>query len=122
MARKSSEWTPEMSQAWVTWARIGIGQIFYVCYVPNHSGPIGFVWGTGHGDRKEGRFEVSGSYVEPWARRHGVRTFINKTIFTHYPVIVSNHGSKEGGLAFLKASGYRRSKQLRCWYLERRSK
>ncbi|HZC24696.1 MAG TPA: hypothetical protein VE866_15250 [Candidatus Binatia bacterium] len=70
----AEKWKPDLSQAWVTWQRIGMGQLIYVLFVPNHLAPVGFVWGFPHGDRKLGRFEVAGSYVEPWARRGGVRT------------------------------------------------
>src|SRR5207237_874484 len=80
------KWKPDIKGAWVTWAAIGFGQMIYVLYVPNHTSPIGFVWG--HGDETR-CFEVYGSFVEPWARRNGVRTRINQTIFEHADVIVT---------------------------------
>ena len=104
-----------MKGAWVTWAQIGIGQLIYALYVPNHTAPIGFVWGHSQGEQ----FCTSGSFVQPWARRFGVRSRINNEIFTHFAVITTVSGSKEGGKQFLKASGYRWSKPMRCFYLER---
>lgn len=95
------------------------GQSMYICYVPAYFAPVGFVWGIGDSRRV---FEVAGSYTEPWARRHGVRTRINEAIFRDYLVIRTNYGSPEGGGAFMKAQGYKFSKVLRCYYKMRLTK
>jgi hypothetical protein len=113
------KWKPEMTGAWVTWARIGFGQFIFALYVPNYGWPIGFVWGMGHGEGKDSRFDVAGSFVQPWARRCGVRTRLNEEIFKLFAVIASNHGSKSGGLAFMKASGYKRDRSANMWVLHR---
>ncbi len=115
MKKKAEEWKPDLAQAWVTWASIGFAQTIYVLYVPNHQSPVGMVWGWGRGDR----FEVAGSFVPPWSRRFGIRTRINKTIFENFKTISTLHGSKEGGARFLKASGYKWSDELSCFYLPR---
>lgn len=115
MSRVDRKWKPEMSGAWVSWAKMGFGQIIYVLYVPNHLFPVGFVWGVGDANRC---FRSGGSFVQPWARRNGVRTRLNETIHEHWDVIHTTGGAKEGGgLAFLKATGYKWHKQARLFYL-----
>lgn len=115
---KNKPWKPEMAGAWVTWSRIGFGQMVYVCYVPNFTHPVGLVWGHPQGER----FCVAGSFTNLAARRCGVRSKINDVIFTHYACISTVTGSKDGGRSFLKGAGYRHSKAMRCFYLERPSK
>ena len=112
---RNDKWKPEMANAWVTWVRIGFGQLIYLLYVHNHTLPIGLVWGYAEGKR----FIVGGSFVQPFARRQGVRTRINDAIFEHLSVISTSAGSKEGGRAFLKARGYRFDKRMKCFFLQR---
>jgi len=114
---KATKWKPKMDGAWVSYVAIGFGQMMWFCYVPNCIAPIGFVWGwaTGKG------FHVAGSFVQPWARRNGVRSRINDAIFQHYRVISTSSGSKEGGKQFLKAKKYKRNELLDLFYLERPS-
>jgi len=113
-------WKPEIEKAWVTWVSIGFGQMLYACYVPNNPFPIGFAWGSAaNHDGKYSSFHVAGSFVPTWARRRGVRTRINQAIFEHHYLITTVSGSKDGGLKFLKAAGYRYSKQTGLWYLRR---
>lgn len=106
---------PDMKNAYVTWSQYGTGQLMYVLFVTTFIAPIGFVWGWPEGNS----FMVAGSYVLPTQRRCGVRTRINKIIFEHYEVIRTIEGSKEGGLAFMKASGYRYHAPSKTWYLKR---
>lgn len=113
-----SKWKPELNGAWVTWAAIGFGQRIYALYVPNHAYPIGLVWGVPEGKC----FQVAGSFVEPWARRCGVRSRLNETIFTHFETLYTGSGSKEGGRQFMRAKKYRRSAALDCFYLQRPSR
>lgn len=115
---KEGKWIPDLAHAWVTWTSIGFAQTMYVLYVPNHQSPVALVWGWGRGQR----FEVAGSFVPDYARRFGCRSHVNKTIFQHFRTISTQHGSKEGGANFLKASGYSRSEALDCFYLERPKK
>jgi hypothetical protein len=112
---KKYKWKPDMSGAWVTWAPIGFGQRVYVAYVPNFAAPVGLVWGAGQGET----FTVAWSYVPPFARRSGVRARINQQILADYRVIATHCGSKDGGEQFIKAQGYKRNKELDCFYLER---
>lgn len=94
--------------AWCTSTTIGFGITLYAYFVREAATPAGFVWGIGHaaGQGRKSRFEVLGSFVCEWARRQGVRTAINKAIGEHYDVITTQNGSADGGLAFLRASGY----------------
>lgn len=112
-------WVPEMSGAWVSWTRIGFGMTLYYLFVPNFAGPLGFVWGVAHG--KE-RFDTYGSFVEATSRRFGVRTRINREIQKYFEVIATDQGTKDGGTAFLKASGYRYNKSARCFVLASKRK
>lgn len=106
----------ELKGAWVTWARIGFGQTIYALYVPSYFAPVGLVWGEG----RTTRFDVYGSFVIPWARRNGVRTRINEEIFKDYKVISTEGASKEGGRQFMKASGYKRNRELDLFYLRKK--
>lgn len=114
---KAGKWKPDMEHAWVTRAEIGFGQSIYVLYVPNHSFPIGLVWGEFQGDPP--KFSVAGSFTPGWVRRWGVRSRINDEIFKQCDLIITEHGSKEGGAQFLKAKKYKWSKELRFYYLQR---
>lgn len=95
------------------------GQQMYICYADAYMFPVGFVWGCGD---SRGVFEGAGSYVEPWARRQGVRTKINEAILRDYPVIRTNYGSEDGGMKFMRKQGYRFSKDLHCYFLHRPKK
>lgn len=118
---KISAWKPDVKNAWVSFVRIGFGQLLYFCFVPNFAGPVGFVWGIGHGAGKTSRFEVYGSYVIPSARRNGVRTRLNTAIHEHFRCITTMSGSREGGLAFLKSQGYKFDPRTTTWFLERKA-
>jgi hypothetical protein len=113
------KWKPDLEHAFVTWAPIDRGQLMYVLYVPNHMSPCGFVWGRISGEGRTSTFETYGSFVQAWARRHGVRTRINQTVFEHVSTIITKHGNKDGGLKFLKARGYRWDDNAQFWYLKK---
>lgn len=115
---KKTTWKPAMADAWVTFVGIGFGQMIYALYVPNHIAPIGFVWGM----RGSKDFNIHGCFVEPWARRFGVMSRINRTLLEHFSVVTTAYGSKEGGAKFLKAAGYKRDERLGVFYLERPKK
>jgi hypothetical protein len=109
-----------MERAWVTWAQIDRGLGMYICYVENHTSPVGFVWGRLAGQGAKSTFETCGSYVPTWARRFGVRSRINETIFQHAATtIITRHGSTEGGMAFLKARGYKWDSNTNYWFLKK---
>lgn len=87
------------------------GTFCVVATVPNYPAPIGIVWYAAAHTRRT--FMVISSYVDPRWRRRGVRTRLNAAIFEGYSPevvdrIVTTHGTKkEGGEAFMKATGYR---------------
>lgn len=111
-------WKPELNGAWVTWAPIGFGQRLYALYVPNHPYPVGLAWGVPAGKC----FHVAGSFVQPWARRCGVRSRLNEGIFASFQTIATGHGSNEGGRQFIRAKKYERHQALDCFYLKRPKK
>jgi len=80
--------------------------------------PLASVWGRVTGGEKV-RFETLHSYTVPFARRQGLRAMVNEHIFARLgvDVIVSGDGTHEGGLEFLKASGYKLHKPTGTWYL-----
>jgi hypothetical protein len=119
LKKKIEKWKPEIEKAWVPWISIGFGQTLYACYVPNNAFPVGLVWGQGTNHGKYSSFEVAGLFVPAWVRRHGVRTRINEELLKHYELITTVGGSKDGGLKFLKATGYRYTKNTGLWYLRR---
>jgi hypothetical protein len=116
------KWKPELERAHITWSPIDRGQIIYVLYVPNHMSPLGFVWGRISGEGSESIFDTYGSFTHSWARRFGVRSRINQAIFQHVSTIITKHGNKEGGLAFLKSSGYKWDAHCNYWYLKKPKK
>lgn len=110
----------QIDRCWVYWSNIG-GHLFYVCFSPVASCPIGLVWGISKaaGNAGKTQFEVAFSYVLPQFRRQGVRTKLNEQILEHWDVIVSQDGTDEGGKAFMQATGYKLNKTIGAWYLTR---
>lgn len=109
----------DMSKAWVTWTTIGFGVRIYALFGPQFDAPLGFVWGrAGKGNKNS--FSVLGSFVQPWARRQGVRSRINEEIFKQVEVIRSAHGSPDGA-AFMRANGYKFSPEADLWWKPRPS-
>lgn len=117
--KRAKIWKPDVAQIFVTWVAIDRGLMMYLAYVPNSMSPVGLCWGEISGSGKEATFESMGSFVPTWARRFGVRTLINRAIFKHVSTIITKHGSKDGGRAFLKASAYKWDGNTRHWYLKR---
>jgi hypothetical protein len=85
----------------------------FTAFHPHCTAPIGIVWALGIGDVAF----IFDSYVPKYARRQGVRTYLNERIQEWCPKIVTALGSKEGGMAFLKAQNYSKIKELN-WYLK----
>ena len=92
---------------------IPMGMTMYLCYVEAYCSPVGFVWG--YGEAEHGVFEVLGSYVEPWARRQGIRSVLNTAISADYRTIATAAGTSEGE-AFMRAAGYKFNKTLHRFY------
>lgn len=103
---------------WVDRQTIGFGMSIYVLWNRDFAMPLGFVWGWGN----ENAFEVVGSYVLRFARRQGVRTAINEKIFDHFKVIKTCGGTKEDGLPFLRASGYKYDPNTEQWWKLKKAK
>ncbi len=119
-AKTSFKFDP--ATAWVDWGEVGFGVWLYTCWAKGSYAPVGLVWGITLGsDAGKSTFVVYGSFVPPWARRQGVRTFINEAILKHTDVIASSHGTKEGA-AFMKAAGYTTDRDTGLYKLVRHSK
>jgi hypothetical protein len=101
---------------WVTWHDVGFGVRQYTCFHPDWMGPIGVVWVIGVGGDAD-MAHVLGSYTVPTYRRRGVRTAIQQTLKAHFRLIQTWSGSKDGGEAFLKASGYTFDRRRRDWFV-----
>lgn len=107
----------DAEKSFVRCVDIPMGMAMYILYVEAYCAPVGFVWGVReHGN---GVFEVLGSYVEPWARRQGLRSKINEAIHAEFPVIMTA-GATDEGAAFMKAKGYRFHKPLHRFYKARK--
>ncbi len=106
----------------VEWHNVGFGAMLYILFIRAVPTPVGFVWGLAMaaGNARKTRFEVFGSYVVPFARRSGVRTKLNAQLLEHWQVITTQNGSKEGGLRFMRAQGYRLDKRSGVWSLTRK--
>lgn len=112
----------KIEDVYVSWTPIGQGILLYHAWEPKYPAPIGFVWGMPRAHKDKGTFDVFGSFVQTWARRHGVRTKINEQILKHSELIITSNGTKEGGAAFLKASGYKLNKAIGLYFLERKQR
>lgn len=106
---------PEIATCWVDHATIGFGFHIYACFSRRHPAPVGLVWGICGADGPRVRFDVFGSFVQPWARRRGVRTLIQQELLKTYDVVATLGGSDSGGAAWMKAFGYRRDRQAMQW-------
>jgi hypothetical protein len=99
----------EIDQCVVEAYWINNGEVVYVCRSKQLGITVGMVLGKPSFDKKGkgSYFYVQMSYVNSWARRHGVRTLINKKLFEEYKAIVTGSGTQDG-MKFMKASGYKR--------------
>lgn len=101
---------------WVEKQTIGFGMTIYILWNRLFDVPLGFVWGWSHGIS----FDTLGSYVLPELRRQGIRTRINHEIFLTHSMIKTWQGTKTGGLAFMKAQGYKFQRETAMWYKSRK--
>lgn len=106
------KWVPTPATWWVDWQTIGFGVRLYTLFDRSVPAPIGLVWGI----PCEQRFEVFHSYTLPCARQRGVRTAINRQILKDFKVVSTGLKSEPAGIAFLKAGGYKKSKELQCFF------
>lgn len=118
MAKPNRNRTEFLSKCWVTWCEIGFGCRYYMCFHPEFIAPVGSVWCACQGGRTP-TADVLYSFTLHMYRRLGVRTLINKTLLEHFKIIRTTSGTKEGGMKFLKASGYKHDPVRDDWYLTR---
>lgn len=110
----------DIKEVYVSWAPLGQSVLLYTAWIPTFAAPLAFVWGNPKSTTPNKHvFDVYGSYVLPWARRQGVRSKINEQILKHYGVIITGSGTKEGGMAFLKAAGYKLHKPTGLFFLQK---
>lgn len=99
----------------------GRGNTMFTCFNNDIIFPIGFVIGNiyGKGNSGKTRMEVFQSFVTPWARKQGIRSFINHCIFNDFDVdvICTQNGSEEGGESFMKSVGYTLDEESGIWYI-----
>jgi hypothetical protein len=105
-----------LDKCWVTYVDVGFGCRQYMLFTPEMIAPIGFVWVTAVGGKVSSATVLS-SYTRPYFRRRGARTRLNEELFKSVEIIQTKQGSKEGGAAFLKASGYTHDPIRDDWYL-----
>lgn len=96
---------------------VGRGVKQYTAFYLHSQSPIGHVW-TREDSTAARRVEVLHSYVMPWCRRKGVRTFIHERILKDADVIISHHGTKDGEPWMVKA-GYRWDAEWGCWVFKK---
>jgi len=102
------------SKDWIDMQALGFGVAFYALFNRAFPSPLGFVWGVTNG---KNCFDVWGSYTLPWARRQGVRSALNAGLLRAYGRVITTEGSKTGGLAFMKARGYKFEPNTNKWFL-----
>ena len=117
MTVRKNSW--KLTGHWCDHVTIGFGIKIYALFCRQSASPLAFVWGLPYaaGNGKKSRFEVLGSYTIAAARRLGLRTELNRAIHRDYDVITTQHGSRDGGLAFLRASGYALDRGTGIWSL-----
>lgn len=111
-------WKFKPSKPWVTWKEVGSGVTLLYVFAENWTCPLAHVWGR-HVGGDSSKFDVLHSYTLPFARRCGLRTLINDSIFEKFKVdvIITAKGSNDGGSQFMKGYGYKRNKELGLWYI-----
>lgn len=108
---------------WVTWGEPLQGIYSLWVYCSNFTGPLGVVWGTYTGGSKgvKRQFHVYHAYTVPWARRIGVRSLINKTLFEEWKVdlIITECGLPTGGRQFMAKAGYKKDPKTSLMILDK---
>ncbi len=111
-------WNLNLSGSWVDCVEIGFGQNIFLLYVRNATAPVGLVWGAFSSAQDESAsFDILGCYVPEWARRKGVMTHLLDYIRRECKSrLMTDMGSKEGGLDFITSYGFIQSDELKIWY------
>ena len=94
---------------------IGNGICLYALFVPEFPSPIGMVWGHEFSVEGNDIFQTHHSYVIPDARRQGVRSKIDEWILHTHDFIMTGDGSDEGGLAYMRKTGYKQDDTTKMW-------
>lgn len=97
---------------------VGAGVWMYILTNMKESpSPIAFMWGMGFcaQDKGEIRYDILGSYTEPYSRRRGALSLLMDKAFEHYTVLTTSTGSKDGGLKSLKALGFKFDSRAQIW-------
>lgn len=115
--------TPEAKQTWrarcwVTHTAVGFGVVQYMAFHPDFPSPVGVVWVIGYGG-KTPTADVLHAYTLPYFRRRGVCALIHEQLLTEYVVLRTGEGSKEGGAAFLHATGFTPDPVRGDWFRRR---
>lgn len=106
------------SPLWVVWKEIGFGVTAFFCFAPRHPVPVGHVYTLIAGRGRSGKNECSivSSYVDPWARRNGIRTELNRAIFKNHKIdVIRTADSTRQGEAWMRACGYKFDKRTGSW-------
>ncbi len=99
---------------------IGYGVHQFACLWTQHFSPIGFVWVHLFTTSRGTMAVILDSYVPVAFRRSGIRSLINKEILKQADAIMSSDTSTKFGMSFMKAKGYKRSKETGLMYLHKR--
>lgn len=101
---------------------VGYGITQFTCLWESHFGPLGVVWAFIYATKAGTAALIVDSFVTSWARRAGVRSFINKAILKQAKIVYSSDASNPDGIAFMKARGYRHVKSMGAFALTKKGK
>ncbi len=118
------DWEPDFETAWLEHTQIGFGQDMFLLYVRSATTPVGLVWGTLFSCQdKSAGFDILGCFVPVWARRKGILSFmLDKIRETYSSRLITQTGSEDGGLAFLRHYGFLQSEECGLWYYPKQVK
>lgn len=103
------------NKLWIERCDVGFGLWQYTAFHREWSSPVGIVWVLPIGGKCP-MAHVMHSYVRSEVRRLGIRSAINDEIFKLFNCIQSWEGTKQGGEAFMKATGYTHDRMRGDWF------
>jgi GNAT superfamily N-acetyltransferase len=110
------KWKPEGLRFECAW--VGNGVLLYTCNATNCSVPVGSVWVLlGSNSYGVAVAEVLDVYVPEKFRRMGIGTWMLRWLVANYGTLKTGTGTKAGGMALLKATGWKQNRQTGDWYL-----
>ncbi|HSZ58569.1 MAG TPA: GNAT family N-acetyltransferase [Tepidisphaeraceae bacterium] len=114
--KELEKWKPESLRLEMAW--VGNGVLLQTCFAVNCDAPVGSVWvRLGSNSYRQAVCEVIDIYVPKIYRRMGIASFMMKSLLDGYGILKTGTGSKDGGMALLKALGWKRNRQTGDWYL-----